>query len=566
MTRHLKRSVVLGVLALALLLPLVFSASAAAYPGWGATSEKQVGPGTTVKTIYGKAQVYMYKLPHNVTHRGYIHVDLNYYWADYDCYIYLIGANGDVVATSDGNSTEPQGYASTWGGHEAIDFYVQSVANTAVNPANDDLVGDEYYVMVQAWADVSYFRISGYYPRIDFDPDVINNPAGGYNWYRGTFGYPKSKDSRTRIYGVPYGLGDFTPTSVGKAVMQMRYPWNAGTKQPEADYLDTTKRLCAFDQYLYPSDWGEDGAIWDMAYGSGSQHWAGKNPMTFADTADGHITPPNDDWRRGIEYKFLIEKEQGRAPNKVLHWIPCLWEVAADPSLGFGSAPATGMSTIGYRGSLTYPQNLYLNKSSVKLRSGKVSLKGNLAYNPIWINPADPDGIVWAPDGDKVTIQAKKGSGSWKKVGTGTVAGGSGAWTAKVKAVKGTAKYRAFWQGTQLESITIKTRDQWIPGVGGAWTSANFYTTMLPSPLYPDGEYDISVNALDMATGATMGTGSETIANPTPPPDTIPWPGATMKAGDPVQTFTFTGKEPVQVQVVSHNVFSENSLSKTVVN
>ena len=64
------------------------SAAAGAVASW---SERQVVPGLTERTIWGRDQVYVYRLPGNVTHTGDLHVELTYTPADEDCFIYLLG-------------------------------------------------------------------------------------------------------------------------------------------------------------------------------------------------------------------------------------------------------------------------------------------------------------------------------------------------------------------------------------------------------------------------------------------------------------------------------------------
>ena len=64
------------------------AAAAGAVASW---SERQTIPGLTERTIWGRGQVYVYRLPQNVTHTGDLHVELTYAPADCDCFVYLLG-------------------------------------------------------------------------------------------------------------------------------------------------------------------------------------------------------------------------------------------------------------------------------------------------------------------------------------------------------------------------------------------------------------------------------------------------------------------------------------------
>ena len=64
------------------------AAAAGAVASW---SERQMIPGLTERTIWGRDQVYVYRLPRNVTHTGDLHVELTYTPADRDCFVYLLG-------------------------------------------------------------------------------------------------------------------------------------------------------------------------------------------------------------------------------------------------------------------------------------------------------------------------------------------------------------------------------------------------------------------------------------------------------------------------------------------
>ena len=373
--RRVRASLV--VFTVALVLVAVFAASALAYPGVKSWSEQQTDPGLTLRTIYGSCQVFLYELPTNVTHKGYIHAELKYKPGDFDCYIYLINEAGQIC-----DWTESQGYQGTWAAKEVVDFLVTKVTHTELNEYGTDMVGDKYYVMVQAFDDVSEFQISGYYPRVDLEAG--SGTTSEDNWYRDYFRYPESAKAWQLIWGAPYGTPyDFTPTSEGSAWMQLRYPWSADTKLPGATYLDGTAMKANFDQYLYPSDWSEDGAIWDYDW-KGSSHWLETGVHENPDIPLTVVTDEGNGWDRALSYQFTVQAGTAKAPRKMLHYIPCLWMVSDDPALGRADL-RTGLSTIGYRASLVYPQNLRIASSQSSVRRGATTtIKGTLAINPKW--------------------------------------------------------------------------------------------------------------------------------------------------------------------------------------
>ena len=560
MTKSARKFLLFGVMVLALLLPLVFAAGALAYPGINSSSESQVGPGQTLRQIYGSCQVFMYKLPANVNHTGYLHVEMKYGYPDYDCYIYLIRQNAqdgvwEQAATSDGVSTDPQGWWGDYYGKEIIDFYVEDVLDPSVNTTGDDVVGDAYYVMVQAFDDVSNFELTGYYPRMDFGSTAGDPVNGSDNWYRGKFNYPK--EGRVQIYGAPYNSAfNFTPTSEGKAYINTRYPFDAKTKLPKPAYLDGSQ-LAAFDQYLYPGDWSESGALWDMA-GSGPGHWV----QNHTQGGTPPFMAPDPLWTRRISAGQTIKEGTNMAPNKGKIYIPLLWMVSTDPTQGRYAPPVSGMSTIGYLGSIQYPQNNWLNKGATKVKSGKVEMKGNLAIKPVWDDPtgAASSTLGWAIDGSVVVLQSKVGDGSWKKAGNGMVVGTQGAWVGKATYRSG-AKYRAVWTGLAMKSISVQYRNkvETAPGSGvfnwSAWMTMGF--SAVDQPLYPGGEYNVLSASLDPVTG--IGFKSTDLVGG------VAWPGVVLKNGDATASVTFDGKQPLEIKFSSTNYWTELSLSSASV-
>ena len=124
------RKALIGALALAMVVAWLgalagVSAAAGAVASW---SERQTVPGLTERTIWGRDQVYVYRLPSNVTHVGDLHVELTYTPADGDCFIYLLGP----VAKGSSEwqvcpGTYRQGFLSLWPGREVVDYAVPAV-------------------------------------------------------------------------------------------------------------------------------------------------------------------------------------------------------------------------------------------------------------------------------------------------------------------------------------------------------------------------------------------------------------------------------------------------------
>ena len=562
-----------GIAGVSLSLFLLVTANASAYPGLAKVTERQVLPGQTLRTIYGSAQVFTYKLA-PVNHVGYIHIELLYGYPDYDCYVYLVDESGTVVSTSDGVSTETQGFASSWAGKEVVDFYVEEVADQSLNEAGDDLTGDTYYVVVQAWADVSRFELRGYFPRIAFDPVGANDVASVWNWYREIVHYPQH--GRRQIFGAPYDAAfDLTPTSSGTAYLQLRAPWNAGATvvndgaggtaapwQPLPDYLDPSRQRPNFDQYLYPRDWSAEGAIWD-------QDWYGDSHRLGVSTHGGLppiVMAPDPSWTRALSQAFRIEPEGLRPPGTKWHYVPMVWLASSDSAGGASAPPVEGMATIGYLATLLFPQNLWLDRSAVEVFNDTIRLSGRLSCAPASVTPGADGEVDWAPVGTRVTVQ-RRGGATWTKAGTGAVVGEGGRWTATVPARSGV--YRATWQGSAIETVSVKVRTwaETVAGSGlydwGAWALVDLRAA--DQQLFA-GAPAVRLVALD-ATG-----GGVTLAAPTETYDhdgngstaPVPWPGIRLDRDRPACTISLTGRQPIEVALASVRRVREYSLHKSV--
>src|ERR1039457_5372221 len=164
---------------------------------YSSASERQVVPGITRHTIWGEAQVAVYRLPKNVTHVGNIHVELTYLPADRDCAMSLLDSTGAVVA-----GTYQQGHLGQWSGKEVIDYMVPAVVNSGWKPDGSDIQGDTYYVLVQALNATSYYRLRGYWPRTVAGSDDTSSPS---TLRRANLLNPTQATAWAAISGAPYG-------------------------------------------------------------------------------------------------------------------------------------------------------------------------------------------------------------------------------------------------------------------------------------------------------------------------------------------------------------------------
>ena len=249
------RKTLIGALALGMLVAWLGavagpSAAAGAVASW---SERQVVPGLTERTIWGRDQVYVYRLPSNVTHLGDLHVELTYTPADGDCFIYLLGP----VAKGSSEwqvcpGTYGQGFLSLSPGREVVDYAVPAVLDQ--DPVDDGVRGDTYYVVVQAANATSRFRLSGYLPRTSAGSTDTTSEA---TFTRFSFRTPASARASIAVAGAPYGGPfDLTPTSQGEVECRLQYPADPGkrTVEPASPALKAS-----FEQYVYPPLWEPEG-------------------------------------------------------------------------------------------------------------------------------------------------------------------------------------------------------------------------------------------------------------------------------------------------------------------
>lgn len=411
MGKSVRRTATVFILVAFVVLLIAASASASS------VSNKQLTPGMTTRTIWDSSQVAVYKLPDGVNHNGHIHFELTWKpgWADLD--IYLLDQDFSTLS-------EEMGYMAAFYGREVIDYKVQNVSNKTIEtpPYGDPyMVGDPYYVAVVAFNDVANYKIWGYYPQVDLE--VGSSTTNQWNYYLQSWRMPadktKSKKIAGPIYGYPY---DYKPTSEGEGVCQLEWPADVAAKTVSDD-IATGLLPANLEQYLYA------GGDWDGI---------------FENYGDGNWWPPAlGDGRFGLTNSYDVAEGEYAAPGVTLHYVPSVYLIASDPVQGPFVEPKLGTNRMGYKATLTYPENLRFISATARVAAGaKATLKGTFALNGAWVTA-----------GTKVTIQKQTKSG-WAKVKTVSV-GADGKWTAKVT-VKAKTKFRAMAAGDDVTGLATE--------------------------------------------------------------------------------------------------------------
>lgn len=404
--------------------------AAGAVASW---NERQAVPGLTQRTIWGRDQVYVYRLPAPVTHAGALHVALTYTPADGDCFIYLLGpVAAGSLEWQVCPGTYPQGFLSLRPGREVIDYDVPAVLNDG--PVDEGVQGDVYYVVVQAANALSRFRLSGYVPRAVAGSTDTTSEA---TLTRARFRAPAGATASITVRGAPFGGPfDLTPTSQGQAECRLQYPADVAkrTIAPPSAALPAS-----FEQYVYPPLWEPEADAIPVGQPSDYSHW---------DIYDlnQHAAAPlaGADWY-GLQGAFAVQGGGPWRPMRTYHYVPVLWLAASQPydvAPAPPGPPATGLRTVGYKATLLIPQNLRLASATGKTRRGRrATLRGTLAV-PGYGSPGSA--VAWAPAGTPVSIQQKAGA-KWVTVRT-VKTGERGAWRAVLR-VWQTTRWRARWAG-----------------------------------------------------------------------------------------------------------------------
>ena len=339
------RKALIGTLAVVTLLAWL-AVPAGASGALVSSSERQAIPGLTERTIWGRGQVYVYRLPRNVTHTGDLHVELSYTPATGGCYVYLLGP------VEQGSSewqvcpgTYGQGFLSLVPGREVVDYAVPAVLDQT--PTDESVVGDAYYVVVQAASGVSRIRLTGYLPRTVAGSTDTTSEA---TFTRFEFRAPASAKKTITVAGAPYGGAfNFTPTSQGRAECRLQYPADVRSRAVPA----ATPALAAgFEQYVYPYLWEPVGGQIPLSQPTDYSHWDLYDQNRHAAAPLG-----GDDWY-GLQGGFTVQAGGPWRPRATYHYVPVLWLAAAQPYALAPAAPgppATGRAHRRVQGHPAHP-------------------------------------------------------------------------------------------------------------------------------------------------------------------------------------------------------------------
>ena len=400
----------------AVVVVIVFAFAATALAA--TVTNVQSKPGQTTRTIVDKTQVAVYKLPLGVTHTGYMHFELQFKpnWADFD--LYLLNSDGDSLA-------EPEGYLGTFSGKEVVDYKVTNIVNQTIETdpysGEQHMVGDTYYLVVVAFNERAQFKLWGYYPQVDYSYGLGWDTRNQWNVYYQGF----SKGWRYLngpAYGYPF---DFRPTSVGDATVTLDWPLDPTTGQ-----INPTPAFASnWESYVYA------GSNWVAVledYGHGT-NW----------------TPPLADTLHIVEGAPLQSDTNTSRPGMIDHFVPSLYlpSSTTDPvgtPLADGSSvpPRLGITTLWYKATLVYPENLRMSCASSIKRGSSLVFKGTYALNGAWAAP-----------GTKVTINKVTATGL-KPVKTVTV-GANGKWTVTVYPTK-TFTWQASAPGDATTGLAVE--------------------------------------------------------------------------------------------------------------
>lgn len=382
------------------------------------SSQTQSQPGLTERVIWGQNQVAIHKVA-GVNHIGSMHFEVQWRPTSADLDIYLL----DPSQTS---LSEPQGLLGALKGREVIDYYVPSIspAGLVEDPATQQPVGDTYYIVVTAFNGVADFWVEGSYPRISVGggSDTVDPLNAVIVPYR----RPTGAGTTRRLSGAAFAnVFDYRPTSVGEVTVALEWPANGATKRVTYD-PDKAPKPANFQHYGFAGP-----ALTPVFSSLGAANWA----------PPPHGDPPS--WY-GLLATYDVAQGTPTRPGQLEHYVPVLYLVAADRYLGGEGPLRTGVSTVGYRATIEFPQNLYLvSAPSVVFRGMPAALKGTFARNGEWAPPKTP-----------ISIQRRVKDG-WRTVTTARV-GRDGAWTAIIYP-RSTGTWRARAAGDPQTGLAVES-------------------------------------------------------------------------------------------------------------
>ncbi|MBN2204436.1 MAG: hypothetical protein JW767_05375 [Thermoleophilia bacterium] len=380
------------------------------------SSNTQSSPGIHQRTIWDQTQVMIRRLtPVNtpgVNHTGYIHLELKFKPTTSDFDLYLLDAEGNLL-------TAEMGCMGIFAGKEYVDYQVEDVGNqnivSYINPYTYEFVeymeGDVYYVVVVAFNGFAEYQLWGYYPQIalDLSDDVYDSSTYYLQQYR----YPSSVTKWGKLTGPRYGGPyDFRPTSAGEGACRLEWPADVVNKVVTYDPVAAPMPFCV-EQYLYA------GAYWDLVLANWAPEGSEENylpPLWEEDPLD-----LADDWYGFYDtYPVAVSAwEDDLWAQRIAHYVPSLFLAYADPLLGPDGGLDTGRSTMGFKATLTWPENLWLRKvvkySSYYKIYGRYSLDG-----------------AAVEIGTPVEIWRKTSTSGWRYVKTVKTYNDAGAWSVKL--------------------------------------------------------------------------------------------------------------------------------------
>jgi hypothetical protein len=317
---------------------------------------RQIAPGITQRTIWDTTQVHIIALPHGVDHKGTIHAELTFEPARADLDLYLLDDQGAVLQ-------QEMGTMAVAPGREVVDFAVTEVRDQTVTLDGEgrrEMTGDTYYLVVVAFNEAADYQLWGYYPRIDLD--VGSSPSFDWNYHLEEFRYPTEPGDRAGIRGPDYGDPyDFRPTSLGDGECRLEWPAEIVDGEWQVTYDPTAAPMPAdVEQYLYAG-----------------QRWA--EVARHYGKVENHLPGPLPDGGYGLSDAFTVARSGAVTPMRLLHYVPSLFLAYADPLQGPNGGVRVGETTLGFKATLTYPENLRLDR--VVPRPASYFLAGTLSLD-----------------------------------------------------------------------------------------------------------------------------------------------------------------------------------------
>jgi hypothetical protein len=260
------------------------------------------------------------------------------------------------------------------------------------------MTGDTYYVVIVAFNAAADYQVWGSYPQIDLD--VGSSPSYDWNYHLEEFRSPADPDEHASISGPIYGQPyDFRPTSLGDGECRLEWPAEVLDGAWQVTYDPSTAPMPAnLEQYLYA------GWRWYEV----TRNYGG---------VDNYLPPPWLEGGYGLIDSFTVSSVLVTRPMRLLHYVPSLFLAYADPLRGPEGGPKVGETALGFKATLTYPENLRLAR--VKRLPDTYRLTGTFALNGHWV------------PGAEVILERKSRVSDWAAVET-VVTDENGRWSVRL--------------------------------------------------------------------------------------------------------------------------------------